>query len=573
MLCVVCQLATAQSFESLKRSSGTTPLYRAVEKALSGSGSVGECLSTVAAATSFSDPYQGKTPVYLLMDYLATHPKSECAQAERVLDAFLANPKFDVNLRYSNLKPPLAYLLRENFRFLGGQYSADYISDHVLEALVTHGAKVNTYGEDGNSIMSFAIDTDNRYLQSYFVNQGIDLRHSNESGTDVVYQLIESGNLATLKQSIERGGVSIDIYSLKNEPSTFAKYPEMYEFLAQHCARQARQYGAVTLFRQRFADRKSLVQQTYETLARQETDAASTFPQISAVQSRYPDLERIYAPKMLAIYHQDVRKLETAHQKALAEAKALNIYASDDEVAKEFVRNYEKYDPDHKMPLAREVANFYTIADALSFSFGTYVHTFGWGSIQMTAPKWSGAERDANRLERGRQLIRNSSAYGFTDFYKYAESKMQERFTALRNHERDQHNKYLAKLNEYRGSSSSSSSLSSSSSSSRSRDDSSSSSSSSSGKNYSCKVHLKFSDGDEVYKGHITVYFKGALNTASLDFYTDEHGYATLKWTEDQGEIINAIFLEMNVGFNDRHTKEGLNLKDGGDYTICMDCK
>ena len=50
-------------------------------------------------------------------------------------------------------------------------------------------------------------------------------------------------------------------------------------------------------------------------------------------------------------------------------------------------------------------------------------------------------------------------------------------------------------------------------------------------------------------------------------------GYVTITWSESKGEIIDAIFLEANVGFNGRYTKEGLKLEDGGNYTVCLDCK
>ncbi len=82
-----------------------------------------------------------------------------------------------------------------------------------------------------------------------------------------------------------------------------------------------------------------------------------------------------------------------------------------------------------------------------------------------------------------------------------------------------------------------------------------------------------FSDGDEVYKGSCIAYFKGFGNTSHQDFETDSKGNATITWSESKGEIIDAIFLEANVGFNGRYTKEGLKLEDGGNYTVCLDCK
>ena len=129
-----------------------------------------------------------------------------------------------------------------------------------------------------------------------------------------------------------------------------------------------------------------------------------------------------------------------------------------------------------------------------------------------------------------------------------------------------------------RSSSSSSSSYGSYSSSSSSYRSSSSSSSSSSSntssqQNYSCRVHLKFRDGDEVYKGHVTAYFKGFMTTTKTDFYTDKNGYATISWPKEKGEVIDCLVLDRNIGFYDTYTKEGLRLENKGSYEICMDCK
>ena len=102
---------------------------------------------------------------------------------------------------------------------------------------------------------------------------------------------------------------------------------------------------------------------------------------------------------------------------------------------------------------------------------------------------------------------------------------------------------------------------------------SSSSGSTSSQQEYSCRVHLKFRDGDEVYKGHVTAYFKGLLTTTKTDFYTDKNGYATIRWPKEKGDVIDCLVLDRNVGFNDTYTKEGLRLENNGSYEICMDCK
>ncbi len=125
------------------------------------------------------------------------------------------------------------------------------------------------------------------------------------------------------------------------------------------------------------------------------------------------------------------------------------------------------------------------------------------------------------------------------------------------------------------GISSSSSSSSSSTSSRREKTEtvgSNQSNSSSSSKTYSAKVHLRFQDGDEPYKSKITVFFKGFMNTSSASFYTDNHGNATLTWTEAQGTTINCICLSEHIGFHNAYSRDDIEINDGGNYEICMDC-
>ena len=127
ILCVVAITATAQSFESLKRSKGKSALYTTVEKVLSGQISASAAASEVSTSTALTEPYNGKTPIYLVLDYLAHTPKDQCQEAEKLLEAFFANKSFDVNLRYSSLMPPFAYLIRENYDYLNGKFSSNYI--------------------------------------------------------------------------------------------------------------------------------------------------------------------------------------------------------------------------------------------------------------------------------------------------------------------------------------------------------------------------------------------------------------------------------------------------------------
>ena len=448
LLCLTFPIATAQSFDSLKRSKGKSSLYAAVEETLAGRKSVAECRQEIATG-SLTAPYNGKTPIYLVMDYLATHKKVECSDAEQLLEAFLARSDFDVNLRHSPLTPPLAYLIRTNYDYLAGHFNGDYISDNVLRRMIQAGASVNTYNTDGGTLMDYATATDNKYLQSYFVNQGINLRHEDNKGEDAVYRLIAEGRIEVIKQALRNGNVKIDINSLRNDPKSFAQYKEMYDFLANHCANQATSYEDLTLFRNRFTDKRSLVKQKYERLANQETNAASTFKDIMTVVSRYPDLQAITNPRKLSIYRQDCQKLQSLHTKALAAAQQ-GATMSTDQYAEQFVELYSKqyqYDPDHKVSLAREVQAYFQVCKGLD----KYISEYKWDEDEMA--KWlnstgsmlsgltlglvrtptvqevsfPGVSEDRQLLKTAIEASRMTSQYGYGRFLSNATATLQNK--------------------------------------------------------------------------------------------------------------------------------------------------
>ena len=353
--------ATAQSFESLKRSKGKSELYATVEQTLAGSKTVDECRQAISSG-DWKAPYNGKTPIYLVMDYLATHPKQQCKVAEQMLDAFLARKDFDINLRYSTLMPPLAYLIRQNYDHLGGHFSADYISESVIRKVIEAGASVNTFNSDGGTLMSFARETNNEYLQSYFVGQGINLRHANDKGEDDTYRLIADGKLQLLQQAKQKGILQLDINTLKNEPKDFARNKPLYDFIADHCASLAQSYEDITLFRKRFADRKQLVQKKYESMALAEGEKAKDFDQLAVVEGRFPDITSLLAPKKRSIYQQDCAKLNKIYQEALAHARQNKDKSMYSEVfLSQFINTYGKrhhYDPANKVPLAQTVEDY-----------------------------------------------------------------------------------------------------------------------------------------------------------------------------------------------------------------------
>ncbi len=435
ILCTLFLLAGSTVAEAEKKKSAVEEnVYAAVESALAGR-MLAEHACAVIKTGNVERPFGGKTPIYLVMDYLATHPKTECRTAEQLLEAFLSRSDFDITEEYRSLLPPFAHLIRTNFTYLGGHFSADYISDNVLKMLIGAGARVNTYNKDGSSLMSFAMETDNKYLQSYFVEKGINLRHEDKAGNDDVYKLIADGNLQTLRQAVDKGSVKLSIEALKNDTKDIARYPELYDYLAQKCASAATKYESLKEFRQRFSDRKTLVQGKWEAMAQAESNAAKDAKAIKTVMERYPDLGKITEPRRHSIYRKDVAALDDIHGRLRIVATMMDIsYRDGEKEVKKFISDYTKimpYDPDSKLPLARELEDFYVVCHALSDPFQS-------GISDVTRPYWYGLDFDKAQQNKARLIVAGDSKYGFADFYGKMSSRLGERWTDLLAYEENQ---------------------------------------------------------------------------------------------------------------------------------------
>lgn len=442
ILCAVAITATAQSFESLKRSKGKSTLYTTVEKVLNGQMPASAAANEVSTSTLLTEPYNGKTPIYLVLDYIAHTPKTKCEEAEKLLDAFLANKSFDVNQRYSSLMPPLAYLIRENYDFLDEKFSSNYISDHVLRKLIEAGASVNTYNTDGSSLMSFAIVTNNQYLQNYFAESGANIHHTDNTGQDDLYKIIASGNLDLLKKYMNNGQAIIDIHTLKNEPSSFAQYKQMYDYLAEHCGKQANSYDDMKLYRKRFNLRKDVVEAKYQNLAQNEIDAIKTFHDIVKIESRYPDLQFILKAK-LDYYHNDCQKLAPICQQARKSAAAKQVNLNGSNTVTDFINLYGKYnyDPDNKLPEARQTADYFQVCNALNLQLRNSYWNYG------RPPKYS--EEGHPRIINDAIHLCGSQAAPYTAFYDYAKPLLETKNSELQTRLSDSYREYRYAYEDY----------------------------------------------------------------------------------------------------------------------------
>lgn len=416
--------------------------------------------------------YDGKTPIYLLMDYIAKHPKEECANAEGILSIILSRKDFDVNQRYSTLLPPLVYLIRENKKFLNGSFSKKYISDNALKLLIEHGASINAYDEEGNSLMSFAQDTQNSYLQSYFINNGINLLHVNSDGNNSIFGLIKDGDLDLLKQALGWSSFDLSVNTLKNDPATFKKHEPMYEFIANECATKAAVYDDVALFRRKFPDKHYLVQKKYDAIFRQEIEQAKTYKDFVRCRERFSDMNSAIDSKLHGLYIDDCTRLDEFYRQLLLEANKLELNSLHYSVkhydfVNDFIDSYQnkfKYDPDHKVGLALTLQRVYDVIRGLSLQLpDSYLGyeditnpadkllSLGLYSELKPVFKMNKAKKDMELIVKALKICASNNDQVFSKYYSFAQKKIErkkELFIELYNRSRDEYQKEAAVYNQ-----------------------------------------------------------------------------------------------------------------------------
>jgi len=317
----------------------TVPLlYDAVKRVLEGKNSPEICAVILEANSNLNCVYESKTPIYIILDYIATHPIDQCNVAEQLLYMFLRRPDFDVNYRYQSLLPPLAYLIRTNRLFLG-RFDKNYISDQTLKFLIEKGSPINTYDNDGNSLLNFAIETDNQFLSSYFIENGIDIMKANQSGNDAMYLAINEGKLEIIKQLLQQG-YNLNINNLKNDPVSIRLHSETYEYLTEYISGKIESYGDIMLFINKFKDKFELVQS-----------------------------------QLYAIYVSDFQPLEASRnaivgqlqQNSNIESIMAALLKNKDffNTIRSFINKHASYDPDGKIKLAWELIDIYAMCEKL----------------------------------------------------------------------------------------------------------------------------------------------------------------------------------------------------------------
>ncbi len=280
-------------------------LYDVIDRTLSGKVSLDVCRTCFDMGCDVYTVFNGKTPIYRVMDYLATTPSANAEIGIEVLNLLLTQKKFDINRRYRSLPPPFSYLLSENYKFLGNKYSKDYLSTELIQILLSNGAVLNTYDENGASLLLFANSTENEYLQNYLVDHGININKvADNEGNNAVFSAIRDNNIPLLEKIVENYNVRLTTNTVKDWTSKVSS--DMFDFLIRQCADNAESYEDLVEFRSHFSDKKDLVLMKYEKIAKIEVERANDYNSIMKCKKRYPDLPSITEPKYIEVATKEI---------------------------------------------------------------------------------------------------------------------------------------------------------------------------------------------------------------------------------------------------------------------------
>jgi hypothetical protein len=186
------------------------------------------------------------------------------------------------------------------------------------------------------------------------------------------------------------------------------------------------------------------------------------------VVERYPDLPHLTNPRKLSIYRQDCQRLQAIHTKALTAAKNPSYSSvSIDDFPNEFINIYSDryhYDPESRLPLAREVQTFFVICAGLNFTPHSYTFKhdtfadlanflsnaaslFSLGTVRMghvAEVHYPGLNEDRQLLDKALSACRGTSSLGYQDFMRRSESAILSKQQRVREYEEKVYAEYRA---------------------------------------------------------------------------------------------------------------------------------
>lgn len=270
--CATALGAVAQDFSDLRRSSRQkSDLYLTIERVLAGTQSVDQARGTLSSQGDLTEAYGGQTPIYLVLDFLATTPISEAKRGEDVLDILMQRSDFQINARYRDLPPALPYVLRASYTHLNSKFDVNHLSPVVVRKLLSAGASVNTRTADGASLIDYARVCSDRGLFEDLLKKGYSEAYGSAK-YDVLERMVLAQDRKSLKTLIDQGVGKLYLSSFSGETpkikkDVFVRDTALYRYIALCCAQTTFEEKGVLLYRKTFPEYKSFVEEKYDHYA------------------------------------------------------------------------------------------------------------------------------------------------------------------------------------------------------------------------------------------------------------------------------------------------------------------
>ena len=255
-----------------------------------------------------------------------------------------------------------------------------------------------------------------------------------------------------MKRAVDAGTLTLTIENLKNDTKDFAKYSQLYDFVANQCAKNAEEYSSLNSFRTRFNDRKALVQAKWEKQAREQSAQAKTFDDIMNVESLYPDVPTITDPVKLSIYRRDSQRMLKVYESAKAFAAGTSTSITDKSWPAAYVETYldkYHYDPDNRIQIASETADFINVTEALRINPNTdYIIEYSFlGLVELDI------DIDVNTIKHHAEVMNKatntvnsqSSTPVFNSYYAKVKDELSALYQKVRANVERNYNEYKAR--------------------------------------------------------------------------------------------------------------------------------
>ncbi len=236
-------------------------LHYLVRKVLFENGSIDLVSQFLTFKPDLAVEFDKKSVLYFLLHHVATHPINESVLAESLIRMLCDQSNINVNQAYSDYLPPLPFILRTNYSFLGKKYDERYVNEDLIILLIQKGANVNTFDQSENNLTTFSVQGHAKKLFQYLQRNGGSFNNQNKDGKDAFYFAVQGNDINAVKQIIASDyEITVDkLFELRISDAITKSNTGMLDYLADVLLQKIQTYSDLIKFIQLFDERKEMI--------------------------------------------------------------------------------------------------------------------------------------------------------------------------------------------------------------------------------------------------------------------------------------------------------------------------